>query len=397
MPGTVERLTIKGCMKYLVIGAGMMGSAAAYDIATRNSVDEVLLADINLETATRSSSAIGTNVKPLRLDVNNTSDLLKAIEGCHALVSAVSYSVNYRLAKAAIQAGVHMCDLGGNNDIIEQQLTLDGEAQRRGVTIVPNCGLAPGLINILAVSGAEEFDELDSIHLRVGGLPQHPRPPLNYQIVFSVEGLINEYVEQAEIINGGKLIQVEGMSGLEEIVFPEPFGAMEAFNTSGGISTLTKHFNGRVNTLDYKTIRYKGHCERFKTLLDLGFATNEPLMLGGSLKTNREFFTDLLQKKLDFGDTDVVLARASISGRRGPVERTLVYDCIDYYDDATKMTAMMRTTAFPTSIIAQMLAQGRVTKRGVMPPELCIPGDFMIQQLALRNIRITKHLTETRS
>jgi lysine 6-dehydrogenase len=384
-------------MKYLVIGAGMMGSAAAYDVATRNHADEVVLADINVETAVRSARAIGANVKPLRLDANNTSDVLKAMEECHVLISAVSYSVNYSLARAAIQAGVHMCDLGGNNDIVEKQLTLDSEAQRRGVTIIPNCGLAPGLINILAVSGAEEFDELDSIHLRVGGLPQHPRPPLNYQIVFSVEGLINEYIEQAEIISGGKLVRVDGMSGLEEIVFPEPFGAMEAFNTSGGISTLTNHFNGRVNTLDYKTIRYKGHCEKFKTLLDLGFATNEPIMVGGSVKTHREFFTDLLRKKLDSADTDLVLARTSISGRHGSVRRTLVYECIDYYDDATKMTAMMRTTAFPTSIIAQMLARGQVTKRGVMPPELCIPGDFMIEQLALRNIRITKRVTDTRS
>jgi lysine 6-dehydrogenase len=382
-------------MKYLVIGAGMMGSAAAYDIATRNPGDEVTLADIDMQTAARSAKAIGPNVQPLHLDVNNTDALLKAMEGCKALISAVSYSVNYAVARAAIRAGVHMCDLGGNNDIVQKQMTLDGEARRNGVSIVPNCGLAPGLINILAVSGAREFDTLDSIHLRVGGLPQHPRPPLNYQIVFSVEGLINEYVEQAEIIRDGELIHVEGMSGLEEIVFPEPFGVMEAFNTSGGISTMTRHFKGTLRNLDYKTIRYKGHCERFKTLLDLGFATNEPMMVGGSVKTNREFFVDLLRKKLDFGDPDIVLARATLNGRHGAAGRTIIYECIDYEDAATKMTAMMRTTAFPTSIIAQMLAHGRVTVRGVMPPEFCIPGDLMIRELALRNIKITKSMIKT--
>jgi lysine 6-dehydrogenase len=382
-------------MKYTVIGSGMMGSAAAYDLATRNPGDEVVLADINIQRANQAAKAIAENVHPLRLDVNSPKDLAKALEGSNALISAVSYSVNYQVTKAAIQSGVNMCDLGGNNDVVEKQLTLDAEAKEKGVTIIPNCGLAPGLINILAMQGASEFDELDSIHLRVGGLPLHPRPPLNYQIVFSVEGLINEYVEKAAVIKDGQLLHIDPMSGLEDIIFPEPFGTLEAFNTSGGLSTLTKLLEGRVKNLDYKTIRYKGHCEKFKTLLELGFATSEPMMVGGSVKTNREFFADLLRKKLDFGDKDVVLARATISGRHGNAEKTLAYEFVDYYDDATKTTAMMRTTAFPTSIIAQMLAQGNINVHGVMPPELCVPGEAMIQELGKRNVKITKRVTQT--
>ncbi len=382
-------------MKYLVLGAGMMGSAAAFDIARRNPGDEVVLADINVQSATKAAKAIGPNVHPLRLDVNSQDDLMVAMQGCNALISAVTYSVNYAIARAAIDAGVHMCDLGGNNDVVVKQLTLHAEAKARGVGIIPNCGLAPGLINILAVSGAKEFDQIDSIYLRVGGLPQHPRPPLNYQIVFSVEGLINEYVEKAAVIRDGKLMYIDPMSALEEIEFPAPYCMLEAFSTSGGLSTLTQYFEGKVKNLDYKTIRYKGHCEKMKTLLDLGFATNEPMMVGGSVKTNREFFADLLRKKLDFGDKDVVLARATISGRRGDVERSLTYEFIDPYDDESQMTAMMRTTAFPTSIIAQGLAQGTIPACGVMPPELCVPGDLMIRELGLRNVKITKRVTET--
>jgi lysine 6-dehydrogenase len=382
-------------MKYLVIGAGMMGSAVAYDLATTNPGDQIVLADINLQQAKQAASTIGSNVTPVRLDVNITKDLMRVLEGSSAIVSAVSYSVNYQITRAAIEAGIHMCDLGGNNDIVAKQLTLDREARERGITVVPNCGLAPGLINILAMHGITEFDSLDSIHLRVGGLPQHPRPPLYYQIVFSVEGLINEYVEKATIISDGRLEQVDPMSDLEEITFPEPFGVLEAFSTSGGLSTLTDQLLGKVRNLDYKTIRYKGHCEKFKTLLDLGFATSEPVMVGGSVKTNREFFADLLRKKLDYGDKDVVLARATMSGQRGNVEKTLAYEFIDYYDNVTNITAMMRSTAFPTSIVAQLLAGGRVTARGVMPPEVCIPGDVMIQELGKRNIKITKKVTET--
>jgi lysine 6-dehydrogenase len=381
-------------MKYTVIGAGMMGSAAAYDLATSDPGNEVVVADINLQQATQTSKAIGPNVKPLRLDVNIQKDLIKALEGNGAVISAVSYSVNHQITRAAIQAGVHVCDLGGNDEVVNKQLKLDADAKQKGITIVPNCGLAPGLINILAMEGVKEFDELDSVHLRVGGLPQHPRPPLYYQIVFSVEGLINEYVEKAAVIKDGKLMHIDPMSDLEEIEFKN-LGDLEAFNTSGGISRLTELLQGRVKNLDYKTIRYKGHCEKFKTLLDLGFATNEPMMVGGSVKTNREFFGDLLRKKLEHGDKDLVVARATITGRKGNAEKTLVYEFVDYYDDATKMTAMMRTTAFPTSIIAQMLAQGVINTRGVLPPEVCVPGDTMISELGKRNVKITKRVTET--
>ena len=381
-------------MKYLVLGAGMMGSAAAYDLA-REPNDEVILADINLQTSTRAARQISPSVKPLRLDVNDHRELVRTMEGCGAVISAVTYSVNLAVTRAALEAGVHMCDLGGNNEVVQRQLGLDEEAKKRGVTIVPNSGLAPGLINILAVTGTGEFDEIDAIHLRVGGLPQHPQPPLYYQIVFSVEGLINEYVEQAAVIQDGELRYIDPMSGLEEIYFPAPFGTLEAFSTSGGLSTLTELFVGKVKNLDYKTIRYKGHCEKFKTLLDLGLATSEPMMVGGSVKTNREFFADLLRKKLDYGDKDVVLARATITGRRGNAEKSLRYEFIDYYDDATSITAMMRTTSFPTSVIAQMLARGVITRRGVMPPELCVPGEQMISELGKRNIKITKRITET--
>ncbi len=381
-------------MKYVVIGAGMMGSAAAYDLAKSNPQDEIVLADINIQQARSVAASIGPNVTPVRIDVNNNRDVVKLIEGSGAVISAVSYSVNYQMTKAAIEASVCMCDLGGNNDVVERQMTLDEQAKGKGITIVPNCGLAPGLINILAMEGAKEFDSLDSIHLRVGGLPQHPRPPLYYQIVFSVEGLINEYVEKATVIQDGELKLIDPMSGLEEIEFPPPFGTLEAFNTSGGLSTLPKVLAGKLKNLDYKTIRYKGHCEKFKTLLDLGFATNEPMMVGGSVKTNREFFADLLRKKLDYGDKDVVLARATITGRTATAEKTLVYEFIDYYDEGTKMTAMMRTTAFPTSIVAQMLAHGIITQRGVSVPELCVPGKMMIDELAKRNVKITKKVTE---
>ena len=382
-------------MQFLVLGAGMMGSAVAYDLSHAASDVEVVLADVDPDAAAIAAQAIGHRVRPMQLDVRDPRALSAALRGNAVVISAVSYAVNEAVTRAAIDAGVHMCDLGGNNDVVDRQTRLDAEARARGVTIIPNCGLAPGLVNILALTGMQTFDSVEEIRLRVGGLPRHPRPPLNYQIVFSVEGLINEYTEPSEVIEDGEIRKVESMTGLETLLFPPPYGTMEAFHTSGGISTLARALKGRVRHLDYKTIRYPGHCDRFKTLLDLGFAASEPVLAGTGVRTMREMFTELLKRKLSFDEPDVVLARATFSGTVAAQHRTLEYECIDSYDAQSRMTAMMRTTAFPTSITALLLADATITARGVLMPEACVPGERMIAELVKRNVRITTRSSES--
>ena len=381
-------------MHYLVLGAGMMGSAVAYDLAMASPKNTVVLADIDKDAAQSAAGAIGPNVHALQLDVRDGHALAAALRGVSVVVSAVSYAVNEIITRAAINAGVHMCDLGGNNDVVDRQMGLDAEAKARNVTVLPNCGLAPGLINILAVAGMEKFDAVDTINLRVGGLPQHPRPPLNYQIVFSAEGLLNEYIEPTEVLEDGELHTVPSMTGLEELHFPLPYGRLEAFYTSGGLSTLTRTLRNRVRVLDYKTIRYPGHCEKFRVLLELGFATAEPMVIGGGVRTARELFTELLKRKLNCTGPDLVLARATLKGMKDGRKQTLVYECVDVYDEETRMSAMMRTTAFPTSVAALALAAGTVTTRGVFPPEECIPGDLMITELQRRGITITTQVSQ---
>ncbi|MBA4311868.1 MAG: saccharopine dehydrogenase [Chlorobiaceae bacterium] len=375
-------------MKALVIGAGMMGSALAYDLAHSDDVAKVYLADIDFDRAESAAKNIGTNVVPVKLDVNSHDDVVYVMEQVDVVCGATSYNHNLLLTKAAIETGKHFCDLGGNMDVVYKQMELNEKAKAANVLIIPNCGLAPGLAAILGAGGAKYFDVVDEIHLRVGGLPQHPVPPLNYQIVFSVEGLINEYIEPAEVIRNGEVKQVPSMDDLEELDFPSPFGKVEAFNTSGGVSTLTKMFNGKVKALDYKTIRYKGHCDKFKTLLDLGFASSEPLMVGNSVKTARELFQELLKKKLPSSGHDLILMRVWIQGTKNKEQRTLIYEMIDYFDEKTKISSMMRTTSFPTSIIAQMVVNSTIKERGVLPPEHCVPVTPLINELKKRNIII---------
>src|SRR5258706_6341063 len=208
-------------------------------------------------------------------------------------------------------------------DIVYSQMALDAQAKESGICILPNCGLAPGMACVIAAGIAQKFSSVDEIHIRVGGLPQHPVPPLNYQMVFSAEGLINEYLEPAEVIRDGNVTTVVSMTDIEALEFPPPFGMLEAFNTSGGISTLTRMYQGKVRSLDYKTIRYKGHCEKFKMLLDLGFASNEPLMVGNSVRTARELFEELLRRKLPANGPDVVLVRVVVAGIMGGARKTL--------------------------------------------------------------------------
>ncbi len=380
-------------MRFLVIGSGLMGSEVAYDLEHAEGTEEIVLADLNEDRAREIAQKIESpHIHAARLDVNYYDDVLAMMTGRDVAISAVLYTHNLLLTKAAIESGVSLCDLGGNQEVVDKQMKLHIKAEQAGVTIVPNCGLAPGMANVIAMHGAKSFDIVDQLYIRVGGLPQHPQPPLNYQLVFNPEGLINEYVEEAEVIREGKLMRVESMTQLEEIEFPPPFNALEAFHTSGGISSLTKLFEGRVREMDYKSVRYKGHCEKFKTLLKIGFASSEPFMAGQGIKTAREMFVELLKRKLTFHDKDVVLMRITISGQRNGNHRTCCWEMVDYYDEKNDITAMMRTTAYPTSIIAQMIARQQIRQRGVFLPEQIVEGKPFLEELAKRDINIREYV-----
>ena len=379
-------------MNFLVLGSGMMGSAMAYDLAHSPGVEKIVLADIDEKRVRSVASSIGTLVEPKRLDINHHDDLVALMKNADVAIGATTYNHNVLLTKVAIETQTHFCDLGGNMDVVDNQIALHESAKAAGVSILPNCGLAPGMACVIAAGGAKKFSVVDEIHIRVGGLPQHPKPPLHYQLVFSAEGLINEYIEPAEAIRNSAVKHLPSMEDLEVLEFPPPFGTLEAFNTSGGVSTLTRMFQGKVKELDYKTIRYSGHCEKFKTLLDLGFASTEPIVVGNSVRTAREVFEELLRRKLPSNGPDVVLVRVTITGTIGGSPKTLAYEMVDYYDEAAKITSMMRTTAFPTSIIAQMVVNGTITARGVYPPEQCVPLDPFIAELKKRKIIIKESI-----
>jgi len=376
-------------MQVALLGSGMMGKAIAYDLNKNPNIDKILVCDIDMTYAESVKEFIGSEkIIPTWVDVRNPEGTKQAIEGSKVIISAIHYQFNYELAKLAIEIGAHFVDLGGNHQVVGKQLSLHEQAKSKGVTIIPDTGLAPGMVQIITAYGAAKFDQLENVHLRVGGLPQKPTPPLNYKIVFSVEGLINEYIEDAIVTRDGKVEKIKALSEVEEIHFPPPFEKLEAFQTSGGTSTLPITYYGKVSNLDYKTIRYPGHSRLFQNLISLGFCSSETIDINGATVIPRHLTGRILEKAL-FGDSkDVVLVSVGLQGKIEGKSRSLNYRMIDYYDEETGLTAMMRSTGFASAIIAQMLAEDRITKKGVVPQELSVPAEEFVRELPKRNLNL---------
>ncbi len=390
-------------MKALVIGAGGMGRAAAWDLARQPGMDLVRLVDRSTEVLVAAERELARALAsgshgnpPARVetevfDLDGSDGQAKLLRGFDVALSATDYRYNATLTRAAIEAKTHLCDLGGNLPIVHRQLAMSDDAQRRGVTVVPDCGLAPGLACQLAALGVERLDTTDSVRLRVGGLPAHPRPPLGYKLVFSVRGLTNEYLETTEVVREGQLAQVPSLDDLETIDFPAPFGEMEAFNTSGGASTLTRTLRSRVRNLDYKTIRYPGHCAVFAALRDLGFLSEQSIDDTGLVP--RQFTERLLSRALvDETDTDVVLMRIEVTGTRAGEPVSQYFEMIDRHHPDTGHSAMARTTGYSAAAVAYMLAAGAIRQRGVLPGEHALPLEEYLVAVRARGLDISERL-----
>jgi len=391
-------------MKLLVIGSGMMGSAAAYDMARQGQVDSVTLADNDLKRAKDVAARVNRitaskKVRAVGLDAAKEKEAARLMKGHDGALSAVPYFLNLGLAKAAISAGCHFADLGGNNTVVRQELALAKQAEKRGIGIAPDCGLSPGMASILGGELVRRLDgRADALRLYVGGLPERPMPPFNYQLVFSVEGLINEYVEPARILRKGKLITIDPLTE------PEPFhmhgfAPLVAFQTSGGTSTLPETFEGRVGECFEKTLRYPGHYDLLCELKALGLFSNEKMRVGNVEVSPRALLSKVFEGKFAGKGPDVCIMRieahesVKAPGIRGLLGgklkgRVASFTMVDHYDPKSDMSAMMRTTAFPASIVLQMMCMGAVSKRGAVLQERDVPAQAFLEEIERRGIKI---------
>jgi len=380
--------------KYVILGSGRQGIAAAYDLAVFGQADSLTLLDIDLAVAqgaaARLNRLLGKSIATgFQVDAADVSTVAPHLDGATGLISSVHYTFNVEVTKLAVAKKVHMTDFGGNTAVVREQLALDAEAAGAGVTIVPDCGMGPGLNISLGTYVMSLVEEPEEVLIWDGGLPQDPQPPWNYVSTFSMGGLTNEYDGDAFFIRDGKVAPVPCFSGYEVLEFPEPIGRLEAFVTSGGLSTSPWTFEGRLRRLENKTLRYPGHAAQFKAFSDLGMLGLDPIAVGGQQVVPRDVLHALLTPQISRDEVkDICVMRVKGIGTTKGKRAEAVVELIDRYDETTGFTAMQRLTGWHGSIMLIAAVNNRV-RRGAVSVELALPGRTIVTECRRRGIAVT--------
>ena len=388
--------------RYAIIGAGRQGTAAAYDLGLYGEAEAILIADSDPQAAERAARRVNGLLKrdlaqAVSADASDPHTLAGDLRAgrVQAFLSAVPYFFNLGLTHAAIQAGAGMTDLGGNSDVVLQQLELASEAQAAGISIVPDCGQVPGMGTSLILYAIEHLDEPRDVFMWDAGLPQRPEPPWNYRLTFSIEGLTNEYDGDALYIRDGQTVRVPALEELEEVDFPPPLGRLEGFTSSGGLTTAARTFAGRLRTLQNKTLRYPGHFALLKTIQQLGLLRLEPVTVDGQPVAPRHVLHALWEPQIRADPTtrDVIIIRILATGRTNGRNAEVWVDLIHKYDEGTGFTAMEQGTGWHAAIMTAAIARGRVPK-GVVPVEGAMSGREFVAEAEKRGFQITVEVRE---
>lgn len=377
---------------YAVLGAGMQGTACAYDLAKFANPAKIHMLDVSMDQATKSAwrvnDLVGSKIcNPEVGDALDHRDLVEKLKDVDVLCSCVPYWMHPKVAAAAIESQTNMTDLGGNTEVTMETLDLDAKAKEAGIALIPDCGLAPGLVNNLGMWCMEQLDDIDSVKLYCGVLPQNPKPPFNYKLTFNVEGLVTEYDFQGVTLRDGKIHLVDTLTELEELVIDE-LGTMEAFVTSGGTSTAPYTFQGKVTNYEYKTIRFPGHCERIKIFKDFGFWGTDAVNVDGCDVVPRHMFYKVFGEALSkFEDRDMCAVRAVGVGKKAGEPKRVQVDIFDRECEETGFTSMERLTGFSMAIYAQAIAEGKIGA-GAHRYETAMTGKDFVDAIQVRGIQL---------
>lgn len=361
-----------------------MGSVIAWDLARSEGVDEVTVGDIDEERLKALKARGGRKLSTEVIDINDRGKVVDFLKRSDVAASALPHGIVHHSDLAAVEAGAKMVNIAFE----DEQMELDAAARRSGALLIPGCGVAPGLSAILLARGLDELGGGDEGHILVGGLPQEPSPPFGYKLVFSVVGLLREYIDDARVFRDGKMVKVRPFSTLESVDFPEPVGRLEAICTDG-LASLVYTMKG-MKVLDEKTLRWPGHVEKMAVLMDSGFFSTEKVRVGSTEVAPLQVSWAVLGKKLSEGDVrDMTVMRVIAKGRGGEV----VYDMVDRYDDKEGVTSMGKTTGYTASIVTQMVGSGLVSGKGVVAPEVAVSGggvDHLLGELGKRGVALSK-------
>ncbi len=380
--------------RYVIIGSGRQGTAAAYDLARFGEAESILMTDMSLEVAQRAAERvnrlIGREVaSPAQVNAADHQALVNVLRGADVALSAVPYYFNVGITRACIEAGVSLNDMGGNTDVVWQQLEMDADAKAAGVSIVPDCGMGPGLINHMGVYVMELLDEPREVYLYDAGLPQEPIPPWNYQCTFHINGLTNEYDGEATFIRDGKIVKVPTFTELEYIDFP-PLGKLEAFVISGSMSTTPYTHLGRLQRYENKVLRYPGHFQTFEAYKRLGLFSETPIEVNGQKIVPRQVYHALLEPQIKAPPSmkDICIMRAIGIGKKNGREQKVIVDLIDRYDEQTGFTAMERLTGWHCALMMGFQAR-KVIPAGAHRMEQAVPASRVMEEVRKRGIEFT--------
>ncbi len=375
-------------MRISVIGAGSIGATIAHELHAIPEVDLVQVCDARARSLQALQDGLSSpRLRSFQIDARDLFVLKTIIEHSDVVIGAAPTGKNAALAELCVDLGIHYCDLGGADPVVESLLRLDASARAQNVWVVPNCGLAPGLINVLCLHGLDQFDEVEAAQLRVGDIPLDPTPPFNFTVSWSPEKIIEDYTNPVQLIEDGEVTTHAPLSHLEHLYFAPPFGELEAFCTQGGLSTLARSLEGKVPHLDHKTIRWPGHAAQMQFLLALGFGEAQTIDVRTHL-TYRDVLVRKMRQRLGSEQPDVLLMRVLVRGKKNGVEKTLLYETIEEYDAEDKTTAMRRATAIPTVVLALRLARGEVPGGGAAPPEYVVDRGAYLDAIRERGIGI---------
>ena len=378
--------------KYFIIGSGRQGTAAAYDIIKFASPESLTIIDASIENLNKCKNLIkkltGCDINATELDINDAPALIKILEDGDIFLSSVPYPFNPYLTDIAIETSTSMVDLGGHTQSVIKQLEKSSDAAEKSISIVPDCGMGPGMNVSMALLAMESLDTVKDVYIWDGGLPIDPKPPWNYNLFFNIEGLTNEYDGNAFFIRNGKIIEVECFKDLEMLDFGDGIGKLEAVVTSGGLSTMPWTYDGKIKTLENKTLRYKGHWKEMIAFRQLGLFSETPIEFKGNNIVPREFYHHLLEPVLDGGRVeDICIMRTQAHGTLGSAQRTITAQCIERYDKVLDISAMEKCTGWHASMVMGHIMDGNV-QPGAISIEKAMTGKEFFNYAKLRGYSI---------
>ena len=359
----------------IVLGAGMVGGVMAADLAGDAGL-AVTIADSRPEALERAKARASGRVETIRADLGDVETLRRTIAPFDMVVGALASAIGFQTLRAVIESGKNYCDI---SFMPEDAIDLDALAKRHGVTAVVDCGVAPGMSNMLAARSVADLDRADSIEIYVGGLPRERRWPFEYKAGFAPGDVIEEYIRPSRIVEHGKIVTRPALSEPELLDF-DGVGTLEAFNTDG-LRSLA--YTMAVPFMKEKTLRYPGHIELMRVFRETGLFGHEPIEVGGVRVKPIDVISTLMFPKWTYepGEEDLTVMRIVVEGEKAGRRERHTWDLLEFYDRLSGATSMSRTTAFPCAIMARLVARGEFVMPGVNPPERIGPDATVVERV----------------